>query len=130
MKTAIAYTRVSTKKQGESGLGLEAQQEALRRFAEAEGFRLIETFSEVETGKGADALDKRPQLAAAIAKAKEHAAPVIVAKLDRLSRDVHFISGLMAQKVPFIVTTLGANVDPFMLHIYACLLYTSPSPRD
>ena len=121
MKTAIAYTRVSTKKQGESGLGLEAQQEALRRFAEAEGFRLIETFSEVETGKGADALDKRPQLAAAIAKAKEHAAPVIVAKLDRLSRDVHFISGLMAQKVPFIVTTLGANVDPFMLHIYAAL---------
>jgi DNA invertase Pin-like site-specific DNA recombinase len=121
MKTAIAYTRVSTKKQGESGLGLEAQQEALRRFAEAEGFRLIETFSEVETGKGADALDKRPQLAAAIAKAKEHAAPVIVAKLDRLSRDVHFISGLMAQKVPFIVTTLGANVDPFFLHIYAAL---------
>ena len=121
MKTAIAYTRVSTKKQGESGLGLEAQQEALKRFAEAEGFRLIETFSEVETGKGADALDKRPQLAAAIAKAKEHAAPVIVAKLDRLSRDVHFISGLMAQKVPFIVTTLGANVDPFMLHIYAAL---------
>jgi len=121
MKTAVAYTRVSTKKQGESGLGLEAQQEALRRFAEAEGFRLIETFSEVETGKGADALDKRPQLAAAIAKAKEHAAPVIVAKLDRLSRDVHFISGLMAQKVPFIVTTLGANVDPFMLHIYAAL---------
>jgi len=121
MKTAIAYTRVSTKKQGVSGLGLEAQQEALRRFADAEGFRLIETFSEVETGKGADALDKRPQLAAAIAKAKEHAAPVIVAKLDRLSRDVHFISGLMAQKVPFIVTTLGANVDPFMLHIYAAL---------
>ena len=121
MKTAIAYTRVSTKKQGVSGLGLEAQQEALRRFADAEGFRLIETFSEVETGKGADALEKRPQLAAAIAKAKEHAAPVIVAKLDRLSRDVHFISGLMAQKVPFIVTTLGANVDPFFLHIYAAL---------
>ena len=106
---------------GESGLGLEAQQEALRRFAEAEGFRLIETFSEVETGKGADALDKRPQLAAAIAKAKEHEAPIIVAKLDRLSRDVHFISGLMVQKVPFIVTTLGANVDPFFLHIYAAL---------
>ena len=53
----------------------------------------------METGKGADALDRRPQLEAAIAKAKEHKAPVIVAKLDRLSRDVHFISGLMTHKV-------------------------------
>ena len=121
MKIAVPYTRVSTKKQKKSGLGLEAQQEALERFAEAEGFRLIETFSEIETGKGADALDRRPKLAAAIAKAREHKAPIIVAKLDRLSRDVHFISGLMAQKVPYIVTTLGANVDPFTLHIYAAL---------
>ena len=121
MKPAIAYTRVSTEKQGKSGLGLEAQQEALRRFAEAEGYRLIETFSEVETGKGADALDQRPQLTAAIAKAKEHKAPVIVAKLDRLSRDVHFISGLMTHKTSFIVAELGADRDPFMLHIYAAL---------
>ena len=58
MKTAIAYTRVSTAQQGRSGLGLEAQQAALARFAEAEGFDLIETFVEVETGKGSDALDK------------------------------------------------------------------------
>ena len=57
MKHAIAYTRVSTKKQGKSGLGLEAQTEALARFAKAEGYKLIETFSETETGKGADALD-------------------------------------------------------------------------
>ena len=64
MKTAVAYTRVSTAGQGHSGLGLEGQQAALARFAEAEGFDLIETFDEVETGKGADALDKRPQLAA------------------------------------------------------------------
>ena len=70
MKTAIAYTRVSTKKQGKSGLGLEAQQEALARFAEAEGYQLIETFSEVETGKGADALDRRPKLKAAIANSQ------------------------------------------------------------
>ena len=62
MKTAIAYTRVSTARQGRSGLGLEAQQAALARFAEAEGFDLVETFVEVETGKGADALDRRPQL--------------------------------------------------------------------
>jgi DNA invertase Pin-like site-specific DNA recombinase len=65
-KTAIAYIRVSTVRQGKSGLGLEAQQAALARFAEAEGYDLIQTFKEVETGKGADALDRRPQLTAAM----------------------------------------------------------------
>jgi len=121
MKTAIAYTRVSTSKQGKSGLGLEAQQEALARFAEAEGYRLVETFTEIETGKGADALDKRPRLAAALKLAKQHGAPIIVAKLDRLSRDVHFISGLMTHRTPFIVAELGADADPFMLHLFAAL---------
>jgi DNA invertase Pin-like site-specific DNA recombinase len=100
---------------------MEAQQAALARFAEAEGYDLIETFEEVETGKGADALDRRPQLAAALKVARKHKAPIIVAKLDRLSRDVHFISGLMAHKTPFIVTELGPNVDPFMLHIHAAV---------
>jgi DNA invertase Pin-like site-specific DNA recombinase len=72
-------------------------------------------------GKGADALERRPQLAAAIKAAHRAKCPVVVSKLDRLSRDVHFISGLMAQRVPFIVTELGADTDPFMLHIYAAL---------
>ncbi|OSI77742.1 recombinase family protein [Bradyrhizobium canariense] len=121
MKTAIAYTRVSTAQQGKSGLGLEAQQAALVRFAEAEGFDLVQTFQEVETGKGADALNRRPQLAAALKAAKKTKSPIIVAKLDRLSRDVHFISGLMAHKTPFIVAELGADADPFMLHLYAAL---------
>jgi DNA invertase Pin-like site-specific DNA recombinase len=121
MKTAVAYTRVSTAGQGRSGLGLEAQQAALARFAEAEGFDLIKTFTEVETGKGADALDRRPQLAEALKTAKKHKAPIIVAKLDRLSRDVHFISGLMTHRTPFIVAELGADADPFMLHLYAAL---------
>jgi DNA invertase Pin-like site-specific DNA recombinase len=121
MKTAIAYTRVSTAQQGKSGLGLEAQQAALVRFAEAEGFDLVQTFQEVETGKGADALNRRPQLAAALKAAKKMKSPIIVAKLDRLSRDVHFISGLMAYKTPFIVAELGADADPFMLHLYAAL---------
>jgi len=121
MKTAIAYTRVSTARQGRSGLGLDAQQAALTRFAEAEGYSLLETFKEVETGKGADALDRRPQLAAALKAARKHKAPIIVAKLDRLSRDVHFISGLMTHKTPFIVAELGADADPFMLHVYAAL---------
>src|SRR3981081_1028483 len=121
MKPALADTRVPTLQQGKSGLGLEAQQAALVRFAEAEGFDLIETFQEVETGKGADALNRRPQLAAALKAAKKMKSPIIVAKLDRLSRDVHFISGLMAHKTPFIVAELGADADPFMLHLYAAL---------
>ena len=123
MKTAIAYTRVSTAQQGRSGLGLEAQQAALARFAEAEGFTLLQTFSEVETGKGSDALDRRPQLSAALSAAKAHGkgTPIIVAKLDRLSRDVHFISGLMTHRTPFIVAELGPDVDSFMLHIYAAV---------
>src|SRR6267143_533303 len=121
MKTAIGYIRVSTARQGKSGLGLEAQQAALARFAEAEGYSLIQTFTEVETGKGADALDRRPQLAAALKAARKHKAPIVVAKLCRLSRDVHFVSGLMAHKVPFIVTELGADADPFILHLYAAL---------
>lgn len=119
MKPIISYIRVSSQRQGRSGLGLEAQREANRIFCAAEGFETIAEFVEVETGKGADALDRRPQLAAALTQARKHPCPVIVAKLDRLSRDVAFIAGLMAQRVPFIVTELGANADPFMLHIYA-----------
>jgi DNA invertase Pin-like site-specific DNA recombinase len=117
----VAYYRVSTDGQGKSGLGLEAQQAAVQRFAEAESFTIVETFVEVETGKGSDALDRRPQLAAAMKAARRLKTYVVVAKLDRLSRDVHFISGLMMRKVPFIVAALGRDVDPFMLHIYAAL---------
>src|SRR6476469_6435486 len=117
----ISYIRVSTARQGRSGLGLEAQREAIARFAETEGFELTGEFVEVETGKGADALDRRPQLAAALAEAKPRKCAVAVAKLDRLSRDVHFIWGLMAERVQFVVTELGADVDPFLLHLYAAL---------
>jgi DNA invertase Pin-like site-specific DNA recombinase len=117
----IAYYRVSTGRQGKSGLGLEAQRAAVQRFAAGESYELAGEFTEVETGKGADALDRRPQLAEALAAARKLKAPIAVAKLDRLSRDVHFISGLMTQKVPFIVAELGPDVDPFMLHIYAAL---------
>jgi DNA invertase Pin-like site-specific DNA recombinase len=99
-------------RQGRSGLGIEAQRAAVARFAEVEGYTLIAAFTEVETGKGADALERRPQLAAALAAGKTGKCPVIVAKLDRLSRDVAFIAGLMAQRVPFIVAELGADADP------------------
>jgi DNA invertase Pin-like site-specific DNA recombinase len=82
---------------------------------------VAQEFVEVETGKGADALDRRPQLAAALKAAKKAKCSVVVAKLDRLSRDVAFIAGLMSQRVPFVVAELGPNVDPFTLHIYAAL---------
>src|SRR5690349_10736346 len=121
VQQAIAYYRVSTARQGRSGLGIEAQRDAVARFAAAEGFELIGEFVEIETGKGSDALDRRPQLAAALATGRQKKCPVIVAKLDRLSRDVAFISGLMAQRVPFIVAELGRDADPFMLHLYAAL---------
>lgn len=117
----VAYYRVSTAKQGSSGLGLEAQREAVTRFAEAEGLEVVAEHVEVETGKGADALERRPVLAAALAQAKTTGASVAVAKLCRLSRDVAFIASLMAQRVPFVVAELGADADPFMLHLYAAL---------
>jgi DNA invertase Pin-like site-specific DNA recombinase len=121
MQRAVAYYRVSTARQGRSGLGIEAQRAAVARFVESEGIEIIAEHVEVETGKGSDALDRRPQLAAALAVARSSKCPVLVAKLDRLSRDVAFISGLMAQRVPFIVAELGADADPFMLHLYAAL---------
>jgi Resolvase, N terminal domain len=106
----IAYYRVSTRKQGHSGLGLEAQRAAVAMFAKAEGFEIAAEFTEVESGKGSDALERRPQLKAALKAAKKAKCEVAVAKLDRLSRDVVFISSLMAQRVPFIVCALGRTV--------------------
>ncbi len=120
-QTVITYIRVSTAQQGRSGLGIEAQRQALRQFAKAEGLELVREFVEVETGKGSDALDRRPQLKAALAAAKRLKCNVAVAKLDRLSRDVHFISGLMAHRVPFVVAELGTDIDPFVLHLFAAL---------
>ena len=112
---------VSTRGQAKSGLGLEAQKAVLARFAAAEGLQITGEFVEVESGKGSDALERRPQLAAALAEARKRKCAIIVAKLDRLSRDAHFISGLMAHKVPFVVAELGTDADPFMLHLYAAL---------
>ena len=90
-RAIITYIRVSTSQQGRSGLGIEAQQAALHHFAQAEGFEVAREFVEVETGKGADAMDRRPQLKAALATARKQRCHA-VAKLDRLSRDVDFIS--------------------------------------
>lgn len=122
MKQAIAYIRVSSREQGKSGLGLEAQRNAIEAFAAQEGIQVLSYVEEVETAKVvSDTLLKRPLLAEAMSQAKAIGCPIIVSKLDRLSRDVHFISGLMVQKVPFIVCALGQGVDSFMLHLYAAL---------
>jgi DNA invertase Pin-like site-specific DNA recombinase len=115
------YVRVSTDKQGKSGLGMEAQKQALERFAAADGFELGRVYVEVETGKGSDAIDRRRQLAAALKEARRQRCSIAVAKLDQLSRDVHFISGLMVHRVPFLVADLGPDVDPFILHLFAAL---------
>jgi DNA invertase Pin-like site-specific DNA recombinase len=121
MDRAVAYYRVSTRQQQRSGLGIEAQRAAVERFAEVEHLQIIAEYVEAETGKGSDALDRRPQLAAALAAARAGKCCVLVSKLDRLSRDVAFVAGLMAQRVPFIVAELGRDADPFMLHLYAAL---------
>src|SRR5436189_765832 len=121
MDRAVAYYRVSTRQQQRSGLGIEAQRATVARFAEVEGITIIAEFVEAESGKGADAIERRPQLAAALAAAKAAKCCVLVSKLDRLSRDVAFVAGLMAQRVPFIVAELGRDADPFMLHLYAAL---------
>src|SRR5271166_41159 len=121
MSNIVSYLRVSTRDQGKDGLGIEAQRAAIAAFALAHGHEIAAEFVEVETGKGADALDRRPQLAAALDRAKALRCSVVVSKLDRLSRDVAFISSLMARKVDFIVAELGPDVDPFMLHIYAAV---------
>jgi|SRR5271169_1160441 len=120
MKDTVAYLRVSTATQGKSGLGLEAQRDTILRFAAEADLRVVDTFVEIETAKG-DSLSRRPKLVEALKVARKLKAPVVVAKLDRLSRDVHFISGLMTERIPFIVAELGPDTDPFMLHIYAAL---------
>ena len=116
MRPAIAYLRVSSKRQERSGLGLEGQLAIIQRFA-SERYTIEAIYVESESG----ARDDRPELASALAQAKRLKCPVIVARLDRLSRDVAYIASLMAQRVPFIVAELGDDVDPFLLHIYAAL---------
>lgn len=116
----VAYYRVSTAKQGASGLGLEAQQAAVAGYLNGGEWELLGEFVEVETGKGSNALDKRPQLRAALAAAKKAKATLIIAKLDRLARNVHFISGLLETGVEFVAVDMP-NADKTMLQIFATM---------
>ena len=118
MQAAIGYLRVSTREQGRSGLGLAAQRHEIEAFALREGFAFKSWHKDVQTGAGADALQMRPGLAAGLKDAKSARCPLIVSRLDRLSRNVHFITGLMEHRVHFIVAALGKDCDDFTLHIY------------
>lgn len=116
MTTYIEYYRVSTDKQGRSGLGLEAQQEAVKRFLRDDDRTFGPAFVEVESGKSAD----RPQLTAALKRCRETGATLLVAKLDRLARDVAFIATLMKSDVSFTACD-KPDADPFRLHIEAAI---------
>jgi DNA invertase Pin-like site-specific DNA recombinase len=121
MKRAIGYLRVSTKEQGRSGLSLAAQRFDIEAFGAREGLRVRSWHQDIQTGAGKDPLPLRPGLAAALKEAKAAHCPLIVSRLDRLSRNVHFIATLMEYKVHFVVAQLGRDCDEFTLHIYACL---------
>jgi DNA invertase Pin-like site-specific DNA recombinase len=99
MTKFIAYTRVSTQDQGKSGLGLAAQAEAITRFIAFDDFNLIETYTDIASGKD----NNRPQLLAAIARCKKEKATLIVAKLDRLTRNAAFALGLVDQGLPVTI---------------------------
>lgn len=115
-RTFIAYLRVSTEQQGRSGLGVEAQEAAIRAFLRP-GDRLLEPpYIEVESGRNPE----RPMLRAALSRCRETGATLLIAKLDRLARSVHFIAGLMREGVPFVAADMP-TADPFMLHIYAAV---------
>ena len=121
MQAAIGYLRVSTREQGRSGLGLAAQRHDIETFGKREGFSIKSWYQDVQTGAGKDALLLRHGLAAALKEARAARCPLMVSRLDRLSRNVHFITGLMEHKVHFIVAALGRDCDEFTLHIYASL---------
>ena len=113
MPEYVAYYRVSTDRQGESGLGLEAQRAAVSRYVGAAP--LLAEFQEIESGKKHT---NRPKLAAALNHCRKTKATLIIATLDRLGRNVHFISGLMESGVPFIAAD-APNDDPVILHMRA-----------
>src|ERR1700730_14061500 len=121
MKDAIGYLRVSTKEQGRSGLVLGPQRFDIEHFGQREGFSVTSWHQDIQTGAGKDAILLRPGLATALKEARGARCPLIVSRLDRLSRNVHFIAGLMEHKVHFVVAVFGRDVDHFTLHIYASI---------
>ncbi|WP_138485395.1 recombinase family protein [Dyadobacter bucti] len=114
MKHAVAYYRVSTDRQGKSGLGLEAQHQAVHQFAQQEGYQVTAEYTEIESGKK----NQRPELLAALLQCKKQKATLIIAKLDRLGRNVAFIANLMESKVEFRAVD-NPHANPLMVHLLA-----------
>src|SRR5688572_31106229 len=112
----IGYTRVSTQKQGASGLGLEGQLSAIHAYAASASGDVVHVYREVESGRR----DDRPQLAKAIAHAKRIRGRLVIAKLDRLARDVHFISGLTKARVDFVACD-NPVANKLTVHILAAV---------
>ena len=112
----VAYRRVSTARQGQSGLGLEGQEVAIAQHVRASGSTVLASYLEVESGKRSD----RPELVKALAHARRSGATLVIAKLDRLSRNVAFLSALMESKVAFVACD-NANASPLTLHILAAV---------
>ena len=112
--TYVSYYRVSTQRQGASGLGLDAQRKSVSEYLNGGDWAIVAEFIEVESGKR----NNRPKLAEAIATCKRLQATLIIAKLDRLARNVHFISGLMESGVEFIAVD-NPNANKLMLHLLA-----------
>ena len=115
-KRFVAYYRVSTSRQGRSGLGLDAQKHAVETYLKSENGNLIDTFVEIESGKKND----RPKLEAAMAMCRVHNATLIIAKLDRLARNVEFIARLMNSRVEFIATDMP-QANRLTVHIMAAM---------
>ena len=112
----VAYYRVSTDHQGIDGNGILAQRKAVEDYLNGGKWKLVAEFTEVESGKRND----RPELERALAACKKHRAKLIIAKLDRLSRNVHFISGLMERKIDFVACDMP-SANAFMINIYAAV---------
>jgi DNA invertase Pin-like site-specific DNA recombinase len=112
----IAYYRVSTDRQGRSGLGIEAQQRAVAEFLSSVGAEPVASFTEVESGRKAD----RPELQNAIAECRRQGAKLIIAKLDRLARNVHFVSGLMEAGVEFTACDMP-HANRLTIHVLAAV---------
>src|SRR6185437_15635106 len=116
----VSYYRVSTQAQGRSGLGLEAQRSAVEHYLRCRDGKLIREFTEIETGKGANALERRPELRAALDLCRKQGAILVIAKLDRLARNVHFVTGLIESGVDFVAADMP-HATKVMIQIHAVM---------